>query len=76
MSPRADALLAAVLELPEAERAELTDRLCDALDPPPDADLMTDEAFAAELGRRHAEFLRDPSVAIPWDEVKRMGAAG
>ncbi len=76
MSPRADTLLAAVLELPEAERAELADRLCEALDPPPDADRLTDEEFAAELDRRHTEYLNDPSVAIPWSEVKRMGAGG
>lgn len=59
-----------MLALPEDERAELADRLCDALDPPPD------DEFAAELERRHAEFLQDPSVAIPWAEVKRAGAVG
>ena len=25
----------------------------------------------AELERRHAEFEKDPSIAIPWDEVRR-----
>ena len=37
---------------------------------------MTDEEFAAELERRHQEFLRDPSIGIPWEEVKRRSLEG
>lgn len=77
MSPHADELLAQVLRLPDEERAELVERLLDALDPPAsEIDRMTDEEFAAELERRHQEFLRDPSVGIPWEEVKRRSLGG
>ena len=73
MSPHADELLAQILRLPDEEREELVRRLLDALDPPGSAiDRMTDEEFAAELERRHQEFLRDPSVGIPWEQVRDM----
>ena len=66
-------LLAAALTLSPAEQEELADRLWDHLDPPPaDIDAMTEEEFAAELDRRHAEYLRDPSVGIPWEQVREM----
>src|SRR5579871_2682687 len=72
MSPQVDELVAAVLRLTEPEQAEVLERLLDALGPPPsDIDRMTEEEFAAELDRRHAEFLRDPTVGIPWEEVLR-----
>jgi putative addiction module component (TIGR02574 family) len=73
VSPHADELLAQVLRLPDEERAELVERLLDALDPPGSAiDRMTDEEFAAELERRAEEARRDPSVLIPWDQVRDM----
>lgn len=73
MSPQVDALVAAVLRLTEPERAEVLERLLDALDPPPsDVDRMTEEEFAAELDRRAEEFRRDPSVGIPWEQVRKM----
>jgi putative addiction module component (TIGR02574 family) len=74
MSERFTELLAAALRLSDEERADLAERLLESLDPPPsDIDGMTDEEFKAELDRRHEEFLRDPSVGIPWEQVKRMG---
>lgn len=73
MSPHADELLAQILRLPEEEQEELVERLLDALGPPPSAiDLMTDEEFAAELERRAEEARRDPSVLIPWEQVRDM----
>jgi len=73
MSERVAALLAEALKLSEDERAELADQLYDSIDGPPcDYEGMTEEEFKAELDRRHDEFLRDPSVGIPWEEVKRM----
>jgi putative addiction module component (TIGR02574 family) len=73
MSPRADQLLAEVLRLPAAEQEELIERLLDAAGPPPSAiDRMTDEEFAAELERRAEEARRDPSVLIPWEQVRDM----
>jgi len=75
MSERSASLLAAARQLSDDERAELVAGLLDSLDPPSaDTDGMSEEEFAAELDRRHAEFLRDPSVGIPWEEVKRMSA--
>jgi putative addiction module component (TIGR02574 family) len=70
MSNEKQALLAAALALPEAERELLTDRLLDSLSP--ESDAMSADAFYAELERRAAELDRDPSSAIPWSDVKRM----
>jgi putative addiction module component (TIGR02574 family) len=73
MSERTATLLAEALKLSEEERVELADQLYDSLDgPPSDYDGMTEEEFKAELDRRHEEFLRDPSVGIPWEEVQRL----
>ncbi|HVK13183.1 MAG TPA: addiction module protein [Gemmataceae bacterium] len=73
MSPHADELLAKILRLPDEEQTELVERLLDALGPPESAiDRMTDEEFAAELARRAEEARRDPSVLIPWDQVRDM----
>jgi putative addiction module component (TIGR02574 family) len=73
MSERVATLLAEALKLSEDERADLADQLYDSIEGPScDDEGMTDEEFKAELDRRHEEFLRDPSVGIPWDEVKRV----
>jgi putative addiction module component (TIGR02574 family) len=73
MSPRADALLAEVLQLPADDRDEFIERLLDAAGPPgSDIDRMTDAEFAAELERRAEEARRDPSALIPWDQVRDM----
>jgi putative addiction module component (TIGR02574 family) len=50
--------------LPEEECSNLVNR---------DHEEMTEEEFAAELEQRWDEFQRDPSVGIPWSEVKRQG---
>jgi putative addiction module component (TIGR02574 family) len=77
MSPRADELLAEVLRLPADEQGEFIERLLDAAGPPPsEIDRMTDDEFAAELERRHQEFLRDPSVGVPWEELKKRSLEG
>ena len=47
-----------------------------SLDEAADTDSMTDEELARELNRRHEEYLRDPSVGIPLEEVKRFAAVG
>jgi putative addiction module component (TIGR02574 family) len=69
MSPQTQAVLDAVLALPESERALLIERLLE--DVPPEFEEVTDEALLAELDRRSAEFQRDPSVGVPWSEVRR-----
>jgi putative addiction module component (TIGR02574 family) len=73
MSSKTAELLAAALKLPPEERQELADRLLDSLDPPASAiDRMTDAEFEAELTRRMDESDRDPSVRIPWEQVREM----
>jgi putative addiction module component (TIGR02574 family) len=72
MSERAATLLAEALKLSEEERAALADELYASLDGEPDIDSISDEEFARELERRHQEYLRDPSVGIPMEEVKRL----
>ncbi|HLW65157.1 MAG TPA: addiction module protein [Gemmataceae bacterium] len=72
MSEKVAELLKAALVLSLEERQELYECLEDSLDAPDLHEGMTEEEFIAELNRRHEEFLRDPSVAIPWEEVKKM----
>jgi putative addiction module component (TIGR02574 family) len=64
-----ETILKAALALPEAERALLIDELMESM--PPDTGPLSDEEMLAELLRRQAEFEKDPSIAIPWSEVKR-----
>lgn len=73
MSQAVADLLAAALRLSPDEREELASQLYDSLDgPPSDTDRMTDAEFEAEILRRAAESDRDPSVRIPWDQVRDM----
>jgi putative addiction module component (TIGR02574 family) len=73
MSKAAAEILKAALRLGERERSELVDRIQDSLDSSrgSDIDAMTEVEFEAEIKRRHEEYLRDPSVGIPWEDVKR-----
>jgi putative addiction module component (TIGR02574 family) len=73
MSKRTAALLAEAMKLSDKERAKLAEGILESLDnDTSDIDSMSDEEFTEELNRRHEEFLRDPSVGIPLDEVKRI----
>ena len=73
MSVRSASLLAAALELPEAERAALVARLLDSLDPTVvETEPMTEEELVAELDRRADEMRRDPDAGIPWEQVQNM----
>ena len=74
--PTSAELLDAALKLPPAEREELAERLLDSLDDGRSVDDMTDDELKAELDRRHAESLADPSVLIPWEEVRKRIAEG
>ena len=69
MNSQTKAVLDAALALPEAERAELVDRLLESLPPEPDG--FTDNEFLAELERRSADFDRGTADAIPWSELKK-----
>jgi putative addiction module component (TIGR02574 family) len=73
MSERTAALLAEALKLSNPERQELVDGLLNSIDSESsDIDSLSEEDFEKELNRRHEEFLRDPSVGIPFEEVKRL----
>jgi len=66
-------LLSEALKLPEAKRAELAERLFDSIPAPEsDYDQMTEEEFKAEMLRRSAELKADPSLGIPWEQVRDM----
>lgn len=69
MKNQFESILKAALSLPEMQRVLLIDELVESL--PPDTGPYSDEEMLAELERRHAEFEKDPSIAIPWSEVKR-----
>lgn len=66
------ASLSELLRLPAGERAELAIALWDSLsDVEREVELSLTPEQEAELDRRWAEHLRDPSAAVPWDEVRR-----
>jgi len=69
MENQFEAILKAALALPEMQRVLLIDELVESL--PPETGPYSDEEITAELDRRWAEFEKDPSIAIPWSEVKR-----
>ena len=58
----------AALKLPEPERAQVVQELLDSLSP--DAEKLMDDAWAAELDRRLAEFQAGQADAIPWSQLK------
>jgi putative addiction module component (TIGR02574 family) len=62
------ALMEDLLKLPEAERREIVHELLESLE---ESDLppLTPEQMA-ETDRRIEEHRRDPSTAIPWEEVR------
>jgi putative addiction module component (TIGR02574 family) len=69
MSEQTNSVLAAALALPETDRAFLAERLLDSL--PSEPDQLSDQELERELDRRFEEYQRDPSVAVPWSEVRR-----
>jgi len=61
-----------LLKLPVPERLELAMALWDSIAEPELQDqLPLTEAQKAELDRRLAEHDRDPTRAIPWEEVQQ-----
>jgi len=69
MAPETESLLATATALSENERLALVERLLDTL--PPEACDLADEEWEAELDRRFDEFQRDPSVAVPWEQIEK-----
>lgn len=74
MENQFDKILKAALSLSEMQRVLLIEELVESL--PPETGPYSDEEITAELERRWAEFEKDPSIAIPWSEVKRRIEAG
>jgi putative addiction module component (TIGR02574 family) len=72
MSEALSAVLAQAMQLSVAERGELVDRLADTLDPPDEAEQMTDAEFATELLRRADDLRANPSAGVPWEQVREM----
>lgn len=64
------ALLDQLMELSPAERVEIAHDLWDSV--PADHDILPPVTAAqlAEAKRRLAEHRRDPSTAVPWEEVR------
>jgi len=64
--------LSQLFKLPANERAELAMALWESLtDDEREAVLVLSADELAELDRRWAEHLADPSSAVPWDDVRR-----
>jgi putative addiction module component (TIGR02574 family) len=61
-------LLQELLKLSPAERIELIGELWDSIQPADQPPLTEEEK--QEIDRRIAEHERDPSSAIPWEEVR------
>jgi putative addiction module component (TIGR02574 family) len=61
--------MAPILSLPVAQRFEVMGAIWDSLADEPTAGELTDEV-KAELKRRLDAFRADPSIGIPWEEVK------
>ena len=62
-----------ILRLPLAERLEVAEAIWDSIADSAEAQALlgpTDDQ-RAELRRRSQEHDRDPSSAVPWDEVRR-----
>jgi putative addiction module component (TIGR02574 family) len=67
-------LLDELMQLSPADRLDVADKLRDSVDPndpslADDLSPLTEEQLQ-EIRRRVAEHERDPSSAIPWEEVK------
>jgi putative addiction module component (TIGR02574 family) len=63
-------LLAELLELSPAERIQLAEDLWDSVVASPETMPSLTAEQVAELERRLAEHIRNPSSAIPWEEAR------
>ena len=73
MTAQSRTLLDAALALNDQERAWLAEQLLESLGPEggmPGADLLDDDAFAAEIQRRYDEVREGKADLIPWSEVE------
>jgi putative addiction module component (TIGR02574 family) len=67
-------LLDELMQLSPTERLDIAEKLWDSVHPPgsarPGEDVLFTEEQMAEIRRRVAEHERDPSSALPWEEVR------
>jgi putative addiction module component (TIGR02574 family) len=69
--------LSELLKLPPDERAELAMGLWDSLtDAERGAEMALTPEQQDELDRRWTEHLKDPGLAIPWEDVRRKLRSG
>ena len=68
MNPKSQALLEAVLELPDIDRAEIVNELLSTL--PLEMVEAEEDEFAAELERRYDEAQSDSTATILWSELR------
>ena len=74
MENQFEAILKAALALSEIQRELLIDELVESLSP--ETGPHSDEEWLAELERRHADYEKDPSSAIPWEDVQKKPRVG
>jgi putative addiction module component (TIGR02574 family) len=67
---RDQSLSAELVELSPAERIQLAEDLWDSVAASPETMPALTDAQIAEVERRLAEHARNPSRAIPWEEVR------
>ena len=70
MSTQLQELLDAAMQLPEADRGELADKLYDSLDDP--STLVDEDGWGDELKRRLDDFRSGKSIPVPKDEAMRL----
>jgi putative addiction module component (TIGR02574 family) len=67
----------ALLKLPSSQRADLALALWESLDESDrEASFDLTPELAAELDRRFADHIADPSTGIPWEEVRKKFSGG
>ena len=69
VSMMSDIELSSVLKLPVSERLRLVEAIWDSIAEHPEAVAMSDEE-RAELDRRWADYLKDPTSGSSWAEVR------
>ena len=70
-------VMEALLKLPSNQRADLAMALWESLEEADrEASVDLTPELAAELDRRLAEHLADPSTGIPWEEVRKRFVGG
>ena len=70
-------VMEALLKLPSNQRADLAMALWESLDEADrEASVDLTPELAAELDRRLAEHLADPSTGISWEEVRKKFVGG